>query len=877
MTETTREVSKRTRTSEKHLSRFATMKKLKYEESKYQTPIPMRTYGIEPAPPLVVVFGPKDSGKSLLLSSVIRKYTRQKIDKITGIVSLMVGKAKRISLFECPADLVSMVDASKVADLVILTIDASVGLEIETFEMLNLLKTHGFPKITCVITKLDLIKDVSQQRALVKKIKKRMWTEICDGIKIFTMSKILGGRYLDREVSNLARFVAQMKYRPILWRSMHPYIVTDRFQLDEDLAVPSDSKDMRLFTLFGYVRGGVALKKTTTFHLPGIGNYSAESIEIMDDPCPLVTSQKKRLSERKKPLYAPMSDLRGMRVDQDAVYLQTTQAIAPPLPEYQLTPTSFSLFSNPQQALILDSPATENSADFKENLDLSNNQSGLSKDKTDGDRMSESEDEGEGDMSDFDDESNLDSERGEESNCDEENDSNVSESSDGLTEEAVRRMFKQKEVTEEDYINKFNEEYHEEEKDTRDIFTQEKDKVKEAVETSMALLASHTEDKRVHIEGVPPGKYVKLTILLPSDTMQAYRPTNLFILGANKEEELSLAFAQGRIKRHKWFKKTLKTKEAHYVSMGWQRFQTVPLFFNKDPIRNRLLKYIPDSATCHITFYGPVHPPGTGFCLLRKLGENKNFRIAANGLETEVGEQPKIMKKLKLVGYPHQIKNHTVFVKDMFHTIDEAAQYEGAMLKTVSGLRGQIKKAGENGVFRASFEGEIKMSEIIFLPCFVPLPCPKIYQNASIFANFQEIRLLKEIREAKGLSLPVAPNSEYTTVAEPVLKKPRPLPQWLLAQAPLSMLTLPNPTPSTDQPVTPQDIQLKALEAITAKARAIRQEKQDQRNARIAEILQERAETRKRKEDKMRDEAKTAQRQKSNKKHKPSKKAKAKK
>lgn len=48
-----------------------------------------------------------------------------------------------------------MTDLSKVADLVLLLIDASYGFEMETFEFLNQLQIHGFPKVIGVMTHLD--------------------------------------------------------------------------------------------------------------------------------------------------------------------------------------------------------------------------------------------------------------------------------------------------------------------------------------------------------------------------------------------------------------------------------------------------------------------------------------------------------------------------------------------------------------------------------------------------------------------------------------------------------------------------------------------------------------------------------------------------
>ncbi|EJW01208.1 hypothetical protein EDEG_00568 [Edhazardia aedis USNM 41457] len=98
----------------------------------------------------------------------------------------------------------------------------------------------------------------------------------------------------------------------------------------------------------------------------------------------------------------------------------------------------------------------------------------------------------------------------------------------------------------------------------------------------------------------------------------------------------------------------------------------------------------------------------------------EHFRIAAIGSITDVTGQTNLVKKLKLIGYPYKINENTAFIKDMFTSEKEATKFEGALIKTVSGIRGCIKKAREDGSFRATFEGRIKMSDIVFLKCFVP-------------------------------------------------------------------------------------------------------------------------------------------------------------
>lgn len=49
-----------------------------------------------------------------------------------------------MTFFECPNDINAMMDLAKIADLALLVIDASIGLEMETFEFLTILKVFIF-------------------------------------------------------------------------------------------------------------------------------------------------------------------------------------------------------------------------------------------------------------------------------------------------------------------------------------------------------------------------------------------------------------------------------------------------------------------------------------------------------------------------------------------------------------------------------------------------------------------------------------------------------------------------------------------------------------------------------------------------------------
>lgn len=291
------------------------------EQRKLHVPTIERNYG-EPPPFVVVVHGPPQVGKSLLIKCLVKHYTKHNIQEVRGPITIVSGKKRRVQFVECPNDINGMIDAAKFADLALLLIDGSYGFEMETFEFLNILQVHGFPKIMGVLTHLDQFKDVKKLKKTKQRLKHRFWTEIYDGAKLFYLSGLIHGKYVKREIHNLARFISVMKFHPLSWRTSHPYVLADRF---EDVTPPErvrvDNKCDRNITLYGYLRG-CNLKRGTKVHIAGVGDYNLAGVTALADPCPLPSAAKKKgLRDKEKLFYAPMSGLGDLVYDKDAVYI----------------------------------------------------------------------------------------------------------------------------------------------------------------------------------------------------------------------------------------------------------------------------------------------------------------------------------------------------------------------------------------------------------------------------------------------------------------------------------------------------------------------------------------------------------------------------
>lgn len=122
------------------------------------------------------------------------------------------------------------------------------------------------------------------------------------------------------------------------------------------------------------------------------------------------------------------------------------------------------------------------------------------------------------------------------------------------------------------------------------------------------------ESSRLRFEGFRQGIYCRVRIDgIPAEFIQSFDPTMPLVIGGLTPQETERGLVRCRFKKHRWHKKILKCNDPLVFSIGWRRFQSIPVFSTEDQNgRYRYLKYTPEHMHCQATFYGPQAPPNTG-------------------------------------------------------------------------------------------------------------------------------------------------------------------------------------------------------------------------------------------------------------------------
>jgi len=371
----------------------------------------------------------------------------------------------------------------------------------------------------------------------------------------------------------------------------------------------------------------------------------------------------------------------------------------------------------------------------------------------------------------------------------EENEKDDAEATKGMTDEEIRAYYAEKKLKQK---TAFDEKYDKEKKESGASMQddEQENEYLEALKREKETRLKRNQEEfgedgnrsRLRHEGFRQGLYCRIKINgIPPDFLKAFDPNMPLVIGGLTPQETSLGLVRCRFKKHRWHRRILKCNDPLVFSIGWRRFQSIPVFSTEDQNgRYRYLKYTPEHMHCLATFYGPQVPPNTGVLAIQKMtGNMPGFRISGTGVVLELDSSFPVVKKLKLVGNPTKIYKNTAFISGMFNSDLEVSRFEGASIKTVSGIRGQVKKAlreGQPGSFRATFEDKILLSDIVFCRTWMPVEIKNYYNPVTNHLTekgtegWRGMKSKAQLQIETGTPIEVNPDSIYKPVERPEKK-----------------------------------------------------------------------------------------------------------
>jgi ribosome biogenesis protein BMS1 len=783
------------------------------EEIKMKKDNKIKYYTEVDEPPLIIMIqGGHSSGKTTLIKSLVKYYTNQNITSFKGSITVRNSKNQRLTFIECPNDISSLDDCSKIVDVAILLIDARVGFEMETFEFISLLKNHGFTQIVGVITHMDDFRQNKSLSKYKKQIKKRFIKDATDKSKLFYLFGIKNNLYIKLQLHTMARYLKVIKPNQPGFRINHPYIFCDRYDINFSKIQKKEEEKNEdvIVSLFGYVRGN-HLNKNSLIYINGLGEFNIDFAEKIEDPCPIEMVSKngkvkRTLKKKDKNLYAPYSNINMLEYDRKSGYINIPEKLitfTKGLKEtdnlandegVQMVRKLQDMYGNIEQ----NDEDEKNQIELIEGINMDSKNQNKKKNDSENKNLNKEKEVIEENMNDnnqtLDDNNEKKEKKEEEYNIgidkmllEENEDTNIMkeiygniEDEKGLNGNELFDSYKTDDNSEDfdlDYLIKNCKQkfitggYFDMENENDDDINENEDNEKE---TDVKNVSSELTPEQKKEEQEKKLKFFlddsssygifKLGTYIRIDLKKVKRkyanhfdPNHPIILStlSHQESEKQMSFIKIRFNKHLWFPKILKTNDPIILSIGWRKFQTTMAYCVEDKNhRLRLIKYTPKFTNCIAICYGPQVPINVAVVAMQNdLGDttDDNFRISGTGDVIEVNQSFDIVKKLKLIGDPEEIYKKTANIKNMFNSNLEVARYIGAKIQTVSGIRGIIKKqlnTKPEGRFRATFEDKILKSDVVFLKTWAPVELNKFY-NPIIEYGDKKQRMLRTMSQLR--------------------------------------------------------------------------------------------------------------------------------
>ena len=194
---------------------------------------------------------------------------------------------ERLTVVRTHRDMVSVLDAAKIADVILFVANLAEGpegaVDEQGLSMISALRAQSMPASIGCVQGLEGLKG----RVLLegRKWGQRFYqTELGQDIKVFEQRWAVGEAGARQQVGQLVRMLATASPRVLRWRQIRSYLLADDIQIVSSDAATGTSA----VRVGGYLRGR-PLHANQLVHLTGVGTMKMSQLEGPADPCPGIT------------------------------------------------------------------------------------------------------------------------------------------------------------------------------------------------------------------------------------------------------------------------------------------------------------------------------------------------------------------------------------------------------------------------------------------------------------------------------------------------------------------------------------------------------------------------------------------------------------
>ncbi|XP_072027418.1 pre-rRNA-processing protein TSR1 homolog [Amphiura filiformis] len=639
---------------------------------------------------------------------------------------------KRFTFLCPPNNLSAILDAAKVADSLLCVVSPTEGIDGWGETCLTCLFAQGLPATTLVIQGLSEIpiKKRSEQKKQIQKILERRFPEQ----KLYPLDNA-------QEGVMLLRHLGEQKLNVVRWRDTRPHLMA------RNVTFQPSEQDNTVGTLkvSGFVRG-CALSVNSLVHLPGLGDYQLQQIDMPPDPCPL-NSKGSRKKGKGDSMAVDTEEANSMEegakvlgvADPSKQESLDSEAIPDPMEGEQTWPTEEELAeaeaalqeqtqkitkrvpkgtSEYQAAWIVDSGDEEDEdddSDEDEDEEADGMEGGSDEEESDEEKASIAETDDmeyetisitEGKTVHWDD------------NYDEEQETAMLEK---YRAERMNEMFPDEIDTPTDISARKRFARYRGLKSFRTSPWDPKENLPLDYARIFQFENFNRTKKRVLAEErqstAEPGWYVTLHIAnVPKSFIgdhDARIPLVIFGMLPHEQKMSVLHFA---IKRYHVNPEPIKSKERLLFQVGYRRFTACPVFSQHSlGDKHKYDRFLPKETMTVASVYAPIlFPPAT--VLMFKEQQDGSHSLIATGTLHGVHPDRIVAKKVVLSGHPLKIINKQAIVRYMFFNREDIMWFKPVELHTKWGRRGHIKEPlGTHGHMKCIFDGKLKSQDTILM------------------------------------------------------------------------------------------------------------------------------------------------------------------